>query len=348
METVPFSEVEKYNSILLTHSNYTIGQKVSAGKVPQMAKLLGMDYYRSTKWLVCKQECEDFGRAIVCGWIPELQLYLYAIDADHYKFKDVDNERMYLVDSTLPELHKITTLKKSPSGGFHTYILSKTPLNLELKRSLNRLYNLDFRGTSDKSLAGAYVAYKIFINGELYEYKDNGQDILLLDDINTWIKKFYIDKFDFKLDCTNIEPITDEKWTEIGGTNVSDIELKNIDTSSNNYVKFTNLVKDFINDPKNRNIRREWMIKLSGVLSRTGWSKYSVKSLLLPLAYEDDHLSLQNRRRNIDTFINYNYKRLSNDQPISGWDSFKEYFNGDLKLLNKFKYYINIIKFRSG
>jgi len=107
----------------------------------------------------------EYGSAVLCNYIPEYDLYLAVIDLDSPKEpNDISMEKLLEV---CQDLMLTTHVKKTPSGGYHIYLLSET--KPELKQPS---FNLDYQTNTGK-LKGKYVVsnyrYAIKIDDEIID-----------------------------------------------------------------------------------------------------------------------------------------------------------------------------------
>ena len=132
-----------------------------------------------------------YGSAVLCNYLPEYDLYLSVIDLDSPK-----NENDVPIDDLLnvcEGLLKTTHTRKTPSGGYHIYLLSKN--KPELKQPS---FNIDYQTNTGKR-KGKYVVcnYRYGI-----KYNDNSIDL----------NKFYKENKELKLENFSFHK---EEYTQV-------------------------------------------------------------------------------------------------------------------------------------
>lgn len=237
----------------------------------------------------------DYGSAVLCNFIPEYGYYLAVIDLDSPK-EDNDipmDDLLKVCDKWITTTHT----RKTPSGGYHIYLLSKT--KPELKQPS---FNIDYQTNTGK-LKGKYVVcnyrYGIKINDEIIDldkyYKKN-QDIEVSD--MEFFKEYYT-KVPESSDDILVVNSTDEILSEI----LSEIErlglwtppakkkVKLVEHSKN--VKTKEDKKELVSILRNyvrEGIRDELAKSVSGYLYKKGFTHEKCLQIFKEVFREDEEL----------------------------------------------------------
>ena len=237
----------------------------------------------------------NYGSAVLCNHLPEYNLYLAVIDLDSPKNnEDIPiKELLKVCDKWIKQTHT----RKTPSGGYHIYFLSKN--KPELKQPS---FNIDYQTNTGK-LKGKYVVcnyrYGIKYNDDPIDldkfYKDNK-------DLNLDNFSFYKEEYNQVKDSPDnvlVVNSTDEVLSEI----IKDIQDKGLWTpplkktvrivEHNREVKKEEETRDLIKILKGyvkEGTRDELAKAISGYLYKKGYSLDKCTSIFQGIFKNDEEI----------------------------------------------------------
>ncbi|MEN6552917.1 MAG: DUF5906 domain-containing protein [Methanobacterium sp.] len=227
---------------------------------------------------------ERHGTGLVCSYIPELDLHFVVIDLDNPK-KDEDIPIEKLKSVCLPIIEK-TYCTRTPSGGVHIYLLSRTKPQMK-----EPSYNIDYQANTGKG-RGKYICSK-------WRWDDKGES------------KVYYTKLPEAYSKIAVVGNTDKGLQDI----ISKLEGEGL--IKNKKTQHIDSIIDLLKPCVAEGQRQNYSCCIAGYLRKQGYEQKTVEHIIERVFDGDEELDM--RLNNVER----TYQRDKKD--IIGWKYLKEY-----------------------
>jgi len=238
---------------------------------------------------------DRYGSGVICDFIPEYDLYLAVIDLDVPK-----NEKDVPIDdlvSVCSNLITSTHTRRTPSGGYHIYLLSRKKPKMKKPN-----FNLDYQ-TNTGNLKGKYVVcnyrYATLIDGKVIDldeyYKENPdfkvQDITFEKEVYTHYKDspqtiMVVDSVDEKLSEILSEIETLGLWTPPAKKKAKVLEQTRQIKTKKNQEKLVQILQNYVRE----GTRDELAKALSGYLYKKGYNLKECLKIFKQVFHNDEEI----------------------------------------------------------
>lgn len=279
MGYISYQELLK-NAKLLALANNTQIQNGKSNKSPAINWEKNPDNYVGI-------DDNRYGTAIICDYIPKLDLYLNIIDFD--KPKTDEDIPLDILRTASMKMIENTYCVNTPSGGLHIYLLSKKQ-PVKPPKLLNNL-NIDFQANYGKG-RGKYVVTN-------YRWDSKGKS-----------KEQYIKRPESPSKIKIIDNVN-----EILSALITDLEKSG--HIKNEVKKHVDRIVEILKPYVVEGSRQDYSCCIAGYLRKQGYKQETVEDIIREVFSGDEEI--QARVNNVELTFN----KDKND--IKGWSYLKEY-----------------------